>query len=329
MAAASTAAAATSTAAPDPCLIEQKFGSCLIVGKTASGKTTLIKSILKKNGNTGPGGVYTINVKTTEYSGVQAIEYEQLNSVPKYSIIIIEDVISLTVFQSKALREAINFNAHHKRQKIYVITHHFYKTNVYQLIPYFNYIIFTGSASNLPLLRVVLGYFKLEKHQVDTWCNFFLAKTQSFLYYVYAAEHQAFYRADGLAALLSKNKLKNADGSSGGGSSGDNELVSKEDLMLRFESFVKDHQFSQKASTIFSILISALPSLVNVNAVDLTLRCVMPSQKKELHLSLVDYVMSLLKASSSVNKYNLFLHKYFAKHCKIPKMFILNKKYFA
>lgn len=306
----------------DPMLLSKSYGTCLIIGKSASGKTTLIKSILSKSLKLKPKtNVYTVNVKSSEYSDqVFKIDFEQLNTVPKHAIIVIEDVISLTPFQAKTLREAINFNAHHKKQKIFVITHHVYKTNIYQLIPYFNYVIFTSATSNLPILKLVLQYSQIEKTQLDSWVSFFQKKSQPFAYFIFDSELHSFYRADTISDLQ-KKKFTNVEGIS------NQSKPSKDDLIIRFETFVNNDIHKQSATTIFSILVNALTSLDNINPIDLSLKC--QSNSKTISISLVDYVMSLLNTSARLNKYNVFLHKYFMKLCKIPIMFIKNKRYLS
>jgi nucleoside-triphosphatase THEP1 len=308
-----------------PSLISSKYGTCLIIGKTGSGKTTLVRRIIKRLRHANPTKiVYTLNVKSNEYrltnnNLVEDITFEQLNTVPKKAVIIVEDVISMTPFQAKALREAINYNAHHKRQKIYVITHHVYKTSIYQLIPYFNYVIFTSSQSNLPLIKIVFQYFSLSKDQYLQAAEFVLKNTLPYAYFIFAADSQQFVKADSVKALVDE-KFKNYNGVSS---------IEKttDDLILRFNSFVSDdNEFKQNASTVFSILVNALPNLHNINMTDLTLKC-QTRKGSSVHISLIDYIMSLVKKNSSVSKHNLFLHKYFKTLCRIPKMFIVNKKY--
>jgi nucleoside-triphosphatase THEP1 len=309
----------------NPSLVNSKFGSVLIIGKTGSGKTTLVRRILKRFWKDTPDKeVYTVNVKSNEYklqntSNIKDITFEQLNTVPKKSIIVVEDVISMTPFQAKALREAINFNAHHKRQRIFVISHHVYKTSIYQLIPYFNYVVFTASQSNLPLLKIVFQYFNIGKEQYNLANDFVLKNTLQHAYFIFAADTQQFVKADNIKSLLN-NKFKNYN----------NVSVTEQtvdDLINRFNSFVSDsNPLKQDASTVFSILVNALPSLQNVNITDLTLRC-QTTKGTNVNISLIDYVISLVKKKGSVSKHNLFLHSYFRKLCKIPKMFIVNKKY--
>lgn len=215
-----------------PSLISSKYGTCLIIGKTGSGKTTLVRRIIKRLRHANPTKiVYTLNVKSNEYrltnnNLVEDITFEQLNTVPKKAVIIVEDVISMTPFQAKALREAINYNAHHKRQKIYVITHHVYKTSIYQLIPYFNYVIFTSSQSNLPLIKIVFQYFSLSKDQYLQAAEFVLKNTLPYAYFIFAADSQQFVKADSVKALVDE-KFKNYNGVSS---------IEKttDDLILRF-----------------------------------------------------------------------------------------------
>lgn len=311
----------------DPTLLKNPYGSCLIIGKTSSGKTTLVKAILKAHWKINPNvNIYTINVRGGEYSNISEkiinVDYEQMDTIPRKSIIIIEDVISMTPFQANALRQAVNYNAHHKKQKIYVITHHVFKTSVYQLISYFNYIVFTASHSNIPLVKIILRYFHLPKDEIDRATS--LIKNTHYVYFVFNVDNHRFFKADSIKQMLLGN-LKDTHGDSVTGS---RSIASKDDLLQRFESFVFSNvEKKQQASTIFSILINALPNLHNINVTDLTLRC-QTKNGQQINISLVDYVMSLLSANQKVTKYDLFVHKYFKKLCKLPTMFIVNKRYY-
>lgn len=308
----------------DPTLIRRKYGSCLIIGKSASGKTTLIKEILQKIIKTQKNNtIYTVNVKSTEYAKVSDniinIDFEQLNSVPKHSVIIIEDVITLTPFQAKTVRETINFNAHHKKQRVFIVTHHVFKTNIYQLIPYFNYVFFTSANNNLPIVKLVLQYFQIEKTKLEKWTSFFVKHAKPFSYFFFDGEKQSFFKVESLKDLF-KRRFKNADGLL------NQSQPTKDDLIVHFDSFVNNDINKQQATIIFTMLVNALPTLKHINPIDLTLKC-FTKTTKVLNISLVDYVMSLLNNKTPITKYNLFLHQYFKKLCKIPDMFIVNKKY--
>jgi nucleoside-triphosphatase THEP1/RNase P/RNase MRP subunit POP5 len=314
----------------DPALLKQNYGSCLIIGKTSSGKTTLVKAILKAQlKKTRNVPIYTINVRSTEYSNAYPnlinVEYEQMDTIPKKSIIIIEDVISMTPFQANTLRQAVNYNAHHKKQKIYVITHHVFKTSVYQLIPYFNYIVFTASHSNIPLVKIILRYFHLSKDEIDKTTNLIHpVRNTPFVYFVFTVDSHRFFKADSIKQLIAGD-LKDTHGDSIT-TNASTSSVTKDELMQRFETFVHSNENKQQASTVFSILINALPNYHNVNITDLTLRCQTPNGQ-QINISLVDYVISLLTANIKITKYDIFVHNYFKKLCKLPTMFIVNKRY--
>jgi len=301
----------------DPTLLTQKYGTCLIIGKTSSGKTTLIKKILRKLPSS--VDIYTINVKNSEYPNrALKIDFEQLATVPSKSVIIVEDVISMTPAESKALREALNYSAHHKKQKIFVITHHVYKTSIFQMLPYFNFVIFTASNSNLPILRIILQSSQIAKDQIDQWSLFFKS-AHLYSYFIFDSSKLTFLRADNVNAFFQKNFKSHT---------GVTNITTPTigDLTARFDSFLGDHKHKNSAVAIFSILINALPSLKNINPVDLSLQCI-DRKQKTISISLVDYVISLLRSKSSISKENLFVHKYFMKYCKIPDIFIKNKQY--
>jgi GTPase SAR1 family protein len=315
----------------DPALLKQSYGSCLIIGKTSSGKTTLVKAILKaqlkKNSNV---NIYTINVRSNEYSTVYPnlinVEYEQMDTIPRKSIIIIEDVISMTPFQANTLRQAVNYNAHHKKQKIYVITHHVFKTSVYQLIPYFNYIVFTASHSNIPLVKIILRYFHLSKDDIEkTTSLIHPVRNTPFVYFVFTVDSHRFLKADSIKQLL-LGELRDTHGDSVTTATTTTATTTKDDLIQRFETFVFTNDNKQQASTVFSILVNALPNFQNINLTDLTLRC-QTKTGHPINISLVDYVMSLLTPNIKITKYDLFVHNYFKPLCKLPTMFIVNKRY--
>lgn len=315
----------------DPALIKQTYGSCLIIGKTSSGKTTLVKAILKAQLKKNPNvNIYTINVRSNEYSSIYPnlinVEYEQMDTIPRKSIIIIEDVISMTPFQANTLRQAVNYNAHHKKQKIYVITHHVYKTSIYQLIPYFNYIVFTASHSNIPLVKIILRYFHLSKDEIEkTTSLIHPVRNTPFVYFVFTVDSHRFFKADSIKQLL-LGELKDTHGDSVTNTANVNTNITKDELLQRFETFVFSNENKQQAATVFSILVNALPNYQNINITDLTLRC-QTKTGQQINISLVDYVMSLLTSSVKITKYDLFVHNYFKKLCKLPTMFIVNKRY--
>lgn len=313
----------------DPTLQSKPYGSCLIIGKSGSGKTTLVKSILKYHLSKKQSKVFTVNAKGHEYkklsSDITNVSFEQLNSIPSKSIIIIEDIISLTELQCKTLRESINFNAHHKKQKIFVITHHVYKTKLYSLIAHFSYIIFTASSTNLPILKIVLQHSGFLKEEIVNWIEAFKNTTNPFSYFILNGENNTFFRCDSIKDFKA---LKFKSLSSSDIDTNVNSTTSKDDLIQRFDSFIEQsYKHKQTAKNIFSILINALPNLHNINLGDLTFICQTQSGIK-MYISLVDYILSLLHKSIKPTKQLLFLHSYFKRLCTVPLAFIKNKRYY-
>jgi len=96
-----------------------------------------------------------------------------LKSIKKRSFVIIEDIISMNKEEELQLRNAINYTAHHKLSKIFCVTHTIYKTGIFSMLPLFHSIIFTSSASNAPIVRAALNYFKIEKSKTAHWLGLF------------------------------------------------------------------------------------------------------------------------------------------------------------
>lgn len=142
--------------------------------RSATGKSTLLKQLatsIPKQSH-----LYLVNVKGEETSFYEkihkktfTINYAGIKSAKKNSVIIVEDVISMKKEEEINLRNAINYTVHHNRSKLFCVSHTITKTGLYSMVGLFNYIIFTGSPSNLPVIRTCLRYFKIETPIVDKW----------------------------------------------------------------------------------------------------------------------------------------------------------------
>jgi len=160
----------------DPSLGSQDYGSCLIIGRSGTGKSTLLKKLLENYPK--KVCVYLVNVKSGE-----AFEYTKgrssekifhckiggLEKINRGSVVIVEDLITMGTKDGDSLRHLLNYTAHHRFCKIFCVTHTIHKTGIYSMLPLFNYVIFTSSPSNVPIVRLTLMAFKIEKPQLENW----------------------------------------------------------------------------------------------------------------------------------------------------------------
>ena len=122
--------------------------------------------------------LYLVNVKGEETSFYQKqhrkttnILFSGIKNVKKKSYVIVEDVISMKKEEEINLRNAVNYTVHHNQSKLFCVSHTITKTGIYSMVGLFNYIIFTGSPSNLPVIRTCLRYFKIENEIVNRWLS--------------------------------------------------------------------------------------------------------------------------------------------------------------
>lgn len=190
--------------AMDPLLQRREFGSCLLIGRltcvfsstraffyslkklkvpllqlcffcrSATGKSTLLKQLVahlaKKT------TLYLVNVRGEEvayyekkHGKTEKISIAQINKVKQNSLVIVEDIINTSKEEESNLRSAINYTVHHKKVKLFCVTHTITKTGIYSMLSLFNYVIFTGSPSNVPVMRSCLRFFKIDNEMVDQW----------------------------------------------------------------------------------------------------------------------------------------------------------------
>lgn len=307
----------------DPTLQFCEYGCTLIIGRSGSGKTFYVKKILEKLKKQ-KNKIYTINVQNNDYNNIVkskiiSIDFATINEIKPNSYVIVEDIISLSTKQNTQLRYLLNYSCHHKCLKIFVITHSIYKNGVYSLLSFFNYIVFTGLKSNLPILRFTLNYFKLEKEELTKIIKQFemLALQNQHNYFVFDTKMLSFN-------LEAKNTYQNVieelpnkvDSSAN---------ASITDFQERFEKFINDFDEKVKANAIFSIIINCLP-LKLLRLHDLTFSFISIKSSKHIRISLVDYISCLLSEIEKITPEIFCLHRYLKQSCCIPRIFIKNKQ---
>jgi len=134
-----------------------------------------IVQVAKKSSN-----LYLINVRGPEqqeysclHSKWEAIPFSKSKTIKSGSIVIVEDILNLEKHEELALRTMLNFDAHHKTLKIFCVAHTITKNQIYGVMSLFNFIIFTNSPSNGPVLRATFRYFKIEKEFSEQWIKKF------------------------------------------------------------------------------------------------------------------------------------------------------------
>jgi len=195
------------------------------------------------------------------------------------------------------------------------------------MIPLFNYIIFTSSSSNIPVIRFTLQYFKIEKDKVLEWMNSYRNSNKKggkiSDYFFFDCTQMIFYKSDikfeQAIILGSLNEGESDHGNKG--------LSSSEALEKKFEKFFDGNPLKSQGCAVFSIISKVLPKSA-VRDFDLTMKFTCKEKNKgEKRISLVDYVHSLLSPRAPVESEFQVLHQYLTSRCKIPSIFILNSAF--
>ena len=295
--------------------------------------------------------LYLVNVKGAEiedykkiHKKFETVGFAGLKSVKKNSVVVVEDIISMSAEEERSLRKAINYEAHHKKCKLYCITHTIYKTSMYSMLPLFHYVVYTSSPSNSPIMRASLAYFRVEKETIAEWLSLVkeASKTSSVeTYYFFDCSRMLFCQSFKLLLPGTTRILGDLDGE-GSTRVQPSEVrpratkkVSKENSCDReaetermkqlFSDFFQGQPFQPQACAIFSIVLGKLGSS-KINPLDLTIT--FSSRQKKggtKKLSVVDYVASLLAPTGRASRDQAVLHNYIARQCTIPQSCIRNK----
>ena len=270
------------------------------------------------------------NVEKKSKSVVKQLCFSKMESAKANSIVVAEDIISMKESEQINLRKGLNYNAHHKNQKIICVSHMIHKTSMYSMLSFFHYILFSSSKANLPLIRFTFNYFKLDK--IDEWLQKFLEHGKNGkigIYFFFDCHKMTF----NVLTDIGKSEFTVL----GGGETDYDEKPQQQQtpkfnrietiakLQIKFDKFLSHHPLSNQASSIFSIIINGI-DLKNIRENDLTIsfKDRFNSSKKIL-ISLVDYITILLDENVQVSSSQFVLHKYLQKYCYIPQIFSANK----
>ena len=326
------------------------FFSFSFLFRSGTGKSTLLKKLVATAGgesgdisnakqlyllnvSAGEAKVYSKSFKGGKETVLKLDSFDQLPETKARSLVLVEDIINMSKDDEKRLRRVLNYDAHHKRQKIFCVSHSIHKTSIWSLLPFFHFIIFTSAASNIPVIRFTLNYFKIDKAQLNSWLERFTAlggggKLGTYFYFdclkmsFNKAANTAFTQRTliGVAGTLSDESP----------TAGTNATTLQETAELRkrlkdkFDSLVEAFSARAQASAVFSLLLNSLnPTLVRERDLTFAFRSV--KRGSEVRLSLVDYVTTLLTREASAPKPLVAFHNYAKKLCHIPKIFCLNK----
>ena len=308
-----------------PNLLEAPFGSVLILGGTGSGKTFGLKSILGKL--LAPEGkqkvkLYTINVKDSEYvddfkDNHFRIQLDKKDQIKPGSVVVVEDIIDLKTKDEIALRLLLNYDTHHKKLKVFCVSHNIFKTKLYNTISYFNFLMFTSSLGNLYVLRKCIAYYQIEPELVDIWVDKFkMFQGKQGIYFFFDASQRQFYATNN---LLDSQSNKPILAQSKEGDAEKKRLA----LQARFELFFKGRKNYSQAVAVFSIMNQCLKP-EQFKLIDLTVKFKSKNDGAIKSVSVIDYIDCLLDSEAQPTQAQEVLHNFVRSHCIIPKIFMLN-----
>lgn len=233
---------------------------------------------------------------------------------------IVEDIINLTKEEEVIFRFFLNEHAHHKTLKMFCVGHTLYKTSLYGMLSLFNYILFTSTPTNIPLLKQTLAYFRLEKDQISDYVEMFASHKSFGMYYYLDCQDMKMHHF--MSVVPSRGETIPTT------TSPDEELESNQKrrekiLLEKFGSFFEDHPERVKAKSLLCILVRALPESI-VRELDLSVK--FQYQGKDRHISLIDYISLLLERRTCLtDSEQQVLHNYIKSKCRLPKYLVLNR----
>jgi energy-coupling factor transporter ATP-binding protein EcfA2 len=350
----------TSTSqASDPSLENRPYGTCLIIGRSGTGKSTLLKHLVSRM----PPRrlLYLVNVRadeSEEYArshagGPQRVRHVQLSAlreVASHSTIIIEDIISMKEREQASLREGMNYTAHHRSCKIFCVTHTVYKTGIFSMMPLFHYVVFTSSRANLPIVKQTLQRFSMTKAEVSDFVDAIEAAARaaeapnssqdprSTYFFFDCARMQMGYSTDRLKPGKTVMLGEKSSGEPGSrpvpASAQDNRTEADSgrsadpknrdtSVAKHFAKFFADARQRETADGVLRLVMNSAAARQNFNPGDLSFAFARRDGGRE-KVSLVDYAHVLTTAAARPTEGQKVLHRFLRARISLPLAAVSN-----
>lgn len=355
---------AQSTDTSDPSLEDRAYGTCLVIGRSGTGKSTLLKHLVSRM----PPRrlLYLVNVRadeSEEYSrshvgGASRVRHANLSGlkeVASHSTIIVEDIISMKNSEQVSLREGINYTAHHRSCKIFCVTHTVYKTGVFSMMPLFHFVIFTSSRANLPIIKQTLQRFSMTKEEVTQLLATVDRATRdkslttgdprsAYFFYDCAKMRlgcsrnllkpgETFFlpEPDTTSQSGQREKLFDSNRATSTGAAGAAAVVvsDNENALKHFSGFFKGHRWREMAEGVLKLILNSETARRHFDPGDLSFVFSRRSQQSERggeakKISVVDYVHALLDESRQPSEEQKVVHRFLRSRVSLPAAAIAN-----
>ncbi len=286
--------------------------------------------------------LYLLNVGASETASYSKLfhtvakldNFDLLPQTKRNSVVLVEDIISISKSDEQSLRRVLNYDAHHKRQKIFCVSHSIYKTSLWSCLSFFHYVIFTSAPSNIPVLRFTLNYFKVEKSQLESWLNKFIVRGENGrqgLYFFFDCVKMTFNLSQDtaftkLTCLGTAGLAETASPNAEAGPKVDS-AVAKKKLQESFETMAESlGEKKASAKAIFLLILNSVsPHLIRAR--DLSFAFKSRRRGSEIRFSLLDYLACLVDPEASISAPLKAFHRYVQSFCHIPKVFVANKAF--
>lgn len=280
--------------------------------------------------------VFLINTRSDELKQYEQIhkksaslKFGSIKAISKKSVLIVEDIVYMTPKEEQKLRHCLNYDSHHKSIKLFCVSHTIHKTSMFSMLPLFHYLVFTATASNIPVARFTFNFFKLEKPVIQDWLSEFKKRKKPGEYLIMDCSNLKLYGSDNFLEtcyFLHDSVPKSgtgaaaaADSDLSGPMTGESERNEK-----RFEKFFDGHSQRSLAVAVFSVIARSLNSKF-LDQKDFTLKF-KTRDGLDKKISLVDYIACLLHPSEEPSRDLKVAHNFLQNNemCVLPKYMIKN-----
>lgn len=302
--------------------------------RSGTGKSRVLKRIVGELPKTTP--VLLVNARSdelAEYSRQHSktkilSDFDKNKVLPPNSCLIVEDIVFLSTQEERTLRRIINYDSHHKRVKIFCVSHTIHKTKIYSMLPLFHYIVFTGAASNVPVARNTFDFFKMDKRVCQLWLEEFKKYENEGNYLVInCSTLKLFLSTDFLQSfkLLRDSEGRSEESPRETAETGFDGEGKDKNVEKNFQKLLEGHHLKASACAVFSILVKNLdPAFFDPTDFTISFKSTEGRIKKT---SVVDYILCLVSPDDTPSEDVKVVHNFLTKNPKyiIPRIFYKNK----
>lgn len=308
---------------------EPELSAFLLIGRSKSGKSSLLRSLLKPFQKQYNKKVFLLNDRSrrkNRQNNYTAIEWSEIGKISD-CILVVEDIVRASKVQIDLLSETLNHGCHHRRiNPLVCVSHSLTGQGIWALVKFFTRVYISAVPGNLESLDYILNKHGFTKEQRTFHAQNLVNNKQPYAHFLYDIDNRSIKKVQ--YQLEPPDSLEEDE--EGGTKKRKRMTLSARDQMAQAKAqrYLSVLRNPTQALACFDLLYAKLDKKsVSPQTLDVSLH--QKGDRQPVTVSLISYLACLTDPKVPASREVWKFHKYCVtlRGIRLPDCYILNEAF--